>query len=81
MRPDCTYQPDVIENHEALLAQVIAEVPWTQQMASRNTASMGLPYNYAGARYPEAPWHPAVSAVADAPRRRIFHFLVSQSVG
>ncbi|MCO4747639.1 MAG: alpha-ketoglutarate-dependent dioxygenase AlkB [Proteobacteria bacterium] len=65
MRPDCTYTPNVIADHEALLAAVLAEVPWTQQMASRRTASMGLPYNYAGARYPEATWHPAVQAVAD----------------
>lgn len=65
MRPDCTYLPDVLTDPDALLATVIAEVPWTQQMASRRTASMGLPYNYAGASYPEATWHPAVAAVAE----------------
>ncbi len=26
---------------------------------------MGIPYNYAGASYPDNPWHPAVWAVAE----------------
>jgi alkylated DNA repair dioxygenase AlkB len=48
----------------SLFQRVRDEVAWTTQMASRQTASMGIPYNYAGASYPEAPWHPAVWALA-----------------
>ena len=44
----------------ALFDVVRDQVAWTTQMASRQTASMGIPYNYAGASYPEAPWHPTV---------------------
>lgn len=52
-------------NHEALFATVRDEVAWTQQMKARTTASMGIPYNYAGASYPEADWHPVVWALAE----------------
>jgi len=55
-----------VADPDALLRAVLADVPWTAQMHSRRTASMGIPYNYAGASYPEAPWHPTVRRVADA---------------
>lgn len=55
---------DVVPDPERLLQQVRDEVAWTDQMRARQTASMGIPYNYAGASYPEAPWHPAVRALA-----------------
>lgn len=54
-----------VDDPDALFATMRDEVPWTQQMRSRQTASMGIPYNYAGASYPEAPWHPAVAALRD----------------
>jgi alkylated DNA repair dioxygenase AlkB len=55
-----------VPDPDALFATVRDRVSWTQQMRSRQTASMGIPYNYAGASYPEAPWHPAVAALRDA---------------
>ena len=64
MTPDMHYLPDFVTDPSTLYRQVHDEVTWTRQMASRRTASMGLPYNYAGACYPEAPWHPAVAMVA-----------------
>ncbi len=64
-RPDCTYHPDFLEDAEALFEVVRDEVPWTDQMTSRRTASMGWPYNYRGASYPFAEWHPAVQAVRE----------------
>ncbi|MFT7621754.1 MAG: alkylated DNA repair dioxygenase AlkB [Myxococcota bacterium] len=60
------YTADFVPNPDALFATVRDEVPWTQQMASRQTASMGRPYNYSGASYPVAPWHPAVADLARA---------------
>ena len=54
-----------VDDPEGVLAQVRDEVAWTRQMRSRQTASMGVPYNYSGATYPLAPWHPAVAAVRD----------------
>jgi alkylated DNA repair dioxygenase AlkB len=57
--------PGFVPDPDALFAVVRDEVPWTEQMRSRSTASMGIPYNYAGASYPEAPWHPAVAALRD----------------
>lgn len=58
------YTPGVVANPDELWAAVRDEVAWTDQMRARRTASMGRPYNYAGATYPEAPWHPAVWALA-----------------
>jgi alkylated DNA repair dioxygenase AlkB len=63
--PDCRYLPAFLSDPDALFATMRDEVPWTQQMRSRRTASMGVPYNYAGARYPVAEWHPAVAALLD----------------
>ncbi len=63
--PDCWYRPSVVGDPESLFAVVRDEAEWTEQMRSRRTASMGVPYNYSGARYPVAPWHPAVAALRD----------------
>ena len=59
------YVPGVVADPERLWVVVRDEVPWTDQMRARRTASMGRPYNYAGATYPEARWHPAVWEVAE----------------
>lgn len=66
MEPQMTYRPGVVADPETLFAHVRDAVPWTEQMASRKTASMGRPYNYKGASYPVAEWLPAVAALRDA---------------
>lgn len=68
--PDPAYHEAFVAQPDALLRQVLDEVPWTQQMRSRRTASMGIPYNYAGASYPETAWHPAVWAIAEQVEQR-----------
>ena len=55
----------MVRDHEALLARLVEEVDWTSHMRSRRTASMGVPYNYAGASYPVSAWHPAVAILRD----------------
>lgn len=47
----------------SLFQRLRTELAWTSQMASRQTASLGIPYNYAGATYPEVDWHPSVDAL------------------
>lgn len=61
--PGLTYHPAIVADPAGLFDTMRAQVAWTQQMASRQTASMGLPYNYTSASYPVAPWHPAVDAL------------------
>jgi alkylated DNA repair dioxygenase AlkB len=56
---------DVVQNPRTLLQTALDEVAWTEQMRSRQTASMGLPYNYSGASYPRTDWHPAVADLRD----------------
>jgi alkylated DNA repair dioxygenase AlkB len=53
-----------IDEPEAVFVALREQIAWTSQMRSRDTASMGIPYNYAGASYPEAPWHPLVWRMA-----------------
>lgn len=65
MTPEIRYEPGFVDDPEALYGRALAELPWTSQMASRRTASLGLPYNYAGASYPENPWPPAFRMLAD----------------
>lgn len=60
-----------VADPDALLEVVRREVAWTQQMASRQTASMGLPYIYSGATYPIAEWHPAVAALGERVANRV----------
>lgn len=66
MEPRLTYRPGAVADPDALFAHVRDHVPWTSQMASRQTASMGRPYNYKGARYPVADWLPAIADLRDA---------------
>lgn len=63
IRPECTYTGGFIEDAEQLFERARSEVPWTEQMVSRKTASMGLPYIYKGATYPVCAWLPVIEAV------------------
>ncbi|MCA9547625.1 MAG: alpha-ketoglutarate-dependent dioxygenase AlkB, partial [Myxococcales bacterium] len=71
IRPALTYTPDFVADPAALFATMRDEVAWTQQMKSRRTASMGVPYNYTSASYPVAPWHPAVQALRERVARAV----------
>ncbi len=64
MPPGLRLVANVVEHHEALLWTLREQVTWTTHMKARRTASMGVPYNYGGASYPVASWHPAVEALA-----------------
>jgi alkylated DNA repair dioxygenase AlkB len=63
--PELTWTPDFLPEPGRVLDAVRAEVTWLSLMASRQTASQGVPYNYSGASYPVAPWTPAVQAVRE----------------
>ena len=66
MRPHgAILTPDFVLDPPGLFETVRDDVRWTEQMRSRRTASMGVPYNYAGASYPVADWHPAVKALSE----------------
>ena len=65
MEPELTYRAGAVADPDALFAHVRDTVPWTAQMASRKTASLGRPYNYKGASYPVAEWLPALAELRD----------------
>ncbi len=75
-RDPWSYHPRFVAGSEELFAAVRDDVAWTSQMKSRQTASMGIPYNYAGASYPENAWHPGVRRVADEVEH-VFGFAVT----
>jgi alkylated DNA repair dioxygenase AlkB len=58
LQPEMTYTPGFVADPEALFTLVRDQVAWTDQMVSRRTASLGVPYNYNGASYPVNPWLP-----------------------
>jgi alkylated DNA repair dioxygenase AlkB/tellurite resistance-related uncharacterized protein len=64
--PEIVYRPAVVADPTRLFEIVRDQTPWTEQMVSRKTASMGRPYNYKGASYPVTPWVPAVASLRDA---------------
>lgn len=66
MHTGWTYHAGFVSEPDALYAELAESVAWTSAMKSRGTASMGVPYNYAGMVYPVAPWHPAVDALRPA---------------
>ena len=48
----CVLLPEVLPDHQVLLERLMDEVVWSTHMKARQTASMGVPYNYGGASYP-----------------------------
>jgi len=58
---------EATELFEALRANVI----WDERMASRKTASFGVPYNYSQIRYPSAPF----PQILDALGQQLHNFL------
>ena len=65
------YEPGFVHDPDSVFVALRDELVWTSQMRSRDTASMGIPYNYAGASYPEAPFHPVVSELAAQVKERL----------
>lgn len=71
MSLDIHYEDAFVDEPDALFALLLEEVAWTEQMRARRTASQGIPYNYAGASYPEAPWTSSLAALRDRVGERL----------
>lgn len=66
-----SYVPGFLSAHEAVLAWALREVPWDERIKARKTASFGVPYDYAGLSYAEAPFPPELEAVRAAVSRHL----------
>jgi alkylated DNA repair dioxygenase AlkB len=55
-----TIHPDFVPQPAELFARLAAEVAWDTSMRARHAASFGLPYNYSGVVWPEAPFPEAL---------------------
>ena len=53
MQPKVRIIDDFVSDPPALFEQARAELPWRCEMKARQTASVGLAYNYSGIRYPD----------------------------
>ena len=62
--PPVRYWPRALPVADAQLSQLIT-LDWRSQMHARRTASFGVPYNYSGQVYPEAPMPPVIVEVAE----------------
>lgn len=54
MTPSYLYLPEFIDDTSSLFSELKAKIQWDRRMASRNTASFGVPYNYSQISYPSA---------------------------
>ena len=64
------FSPGFLAGSDGLFARLAAEVKWDDRIRARRVASFGVPYNYSGTVWPEAPMPellvPIVAAVAKA---------------
>lgn len=70
---DVRYHARALPDPDAVLAFLVADVSWEQRMRARQTASFGVPYNYAGQQYDAAPMPPQIAAIADYARAHAGH--------
>ena len=54
------YLPNIVPEPAVLLRDALARLHWDQRMRSRQTASVGIAYNYSGISYPNVPLPPFV---------------------
>jgi alkylated DNA repair dioxygenase AlkB len=62
--PAVRHFPRVVPDADRAFEQLVTEIVWSDQMRARRTASFGVPYNYSGQMYPEAPMPPIIAAIA-----------------
>lgn len=61
--PGVSYAEGFLSDPDALFAWARAHAPWDDRIRARQTASYGVPYNYAGLDYPELPFPPELDRV------------------
>jgi alkylated DNA repair dioxygenase AlkB len=62
---DIRYFAGVLPDADADLAFLLAEVAWDNRMRARQTASFGVPYNYAGQHYDSVAMPQRITAIAN----------------
>ena len=71
LRPDLLLEDAFWPTPDVLFERLRSEVAWESEMAARQTASFGVPYNYAQMVYPAAPMHPLLVPVAERLEARL----------
>jgi alkylated DNA repair dioxygenase AlkB len=64
-------EEDFLPDSEALFASLLASVAWDGRMRARRAASFGVPYNYSGLVWPEAPFPPPLVHVLERVSARL----------
>jgi alkylated DNA repair dioxygenase AlkB len=70
---DVRYLPRFASDPAALFARAQRELVWDQRMAARQTASVGLAYNYSGNVYPDTPMPGFLRVLADQIAELVAH--------
>lgn len=65
IEPDVLLVDDFLSEHAKLFDALRECVDWDTRMASRHTASYGVPYNYSQMQYPERPMLDSLVPVAE----------------
>jgi 2OG-Fe(II) oxygenase superfamily len=69
--PPVRYWEQLIEEADEMFRHLVASIAWDHSMRARLTASCGLPYDYAGISYVQAPMPPALQEVIRLLRLRL----------
>lgn len=69
--PDVVLIERFVAEPEALFLELSSTTPWDERMRARKTASFGIPYNYSGMTYPDAPMPKRVGDLGEAMRERL----------
>lgn len=60
------FRPDLLADSQGLFDQLVAEIIWDDRIRARRVASFGVPYNYSGTVWPDAPLPDTILPVSAA---------------
>lgn len=70
---DIRYRAHALPDPDAVLSFLLTDLTWEQRMRARQTASFGVPYNYADEHYDAVLMPPQIAAIADCARTHAGH--------
>jgi hypothetical protein len=64
-------EDDFLPDSRALCSVLVASIAWDERMRARKVASFGVPYNYSGTIWPEAPFPGCLTSVLEDVSKRL----------
>jgi hypothetical protein len=70
---DVWIENDFIPNSHQVFSQLVDTIPWDESIRARKVASFGVPYNYSGIIWPEAPFPTEIMEILNRVEDRLAH--------